>query len=300
MVDARDCSMSHQIRDLRCDSPHHRWRLCIRRYPEPAGRCERRVAAPLRQHPRRLRIRPRTVAEADGGATWANVPIPGQVTELEAADGETYALVTGAGFANSTSNELLTAPVGSLQWRRVSTPAPLGYGAQFALSGPNLYVLGGNGDLVLLYSTDQGAQFSQRVDPCTAGLGGSVTVAADGTSPLRAACPTRMMAEAMLSTDGGVSWRVATATGAFPNSLKLAAASSSVPLASPPPEKLSGALVRTSNGGNSFAVVLSGSSPSSASWVGFSDPSRAYALLAGTLFESSDGGATWRSVAFKN
>jgi hypothetical protein len=150
---------------------------------------------------------------ADGGATWANVPIPGQVTELEAADGEAYALVTGAGSANSTSNELLTAPVGSRQWRQVPTPTPLGYGAQFALSGPNLYVLGGNGDMVLLYSTDQGAQFSQRVDPCTAGLGGSVTAAADGTSTLWAACPTGMMAEAMLSTNGGVTWRVATATG---------------------------------------------------------------------------------------
>jgi photosystem II stability/assembly factor-like uncharacterized protein len=237
---------------------------------------------------------------ADGGATWANVPIPGQVTELEAADGEAYALVTGAGSANSTSNELLTAPVGSLQWRQVSTPTPLGYGAQFALSGPNLYVLGGNGDLVLLYSTDKGAQFSQRVDPCTAGLGGSVTAAADGTSTLWASCPTGMMAEAMLSTNGGVTWRVATATGAFPNSLELAAVSSSVALASPAPETLSGALVRTTNGGSTFAAVLSGSSPSSVSWVGFSDPSRAYALLAGSLFESSDGGATWRSVAFKN
>ncbi len=237
---------------------------------------------------------------ADGGATWANVPIPGQVTELEAADGEAYALVTAAGSANSTSNELLTAPVGSRQWRQVPTPTPLGHGSQFAVSGPNLYVLGGNGDLVLLYSTDQGAQFSQRFDPCTAGLGGSVTVAADGTSTLWAACPTGMMAEAMLSTNGGVTWRVATATGAFPNSLKLAAASSSVALASPAPETLSGALVRTTNGGSTYAVVLSGSSPSTVSWVGFSDPSRAYALLAGSLFESSDGGATWRSVALKN
>jgi hypothetical protein len=236
---------------------------------------------------------------ADGGTTWLNVHIPGQVTELEAADGEAYALITGAGSANGTSNELLTAPVGSRQWRQVPTPAPLGYGAQFALSGPNLYVLGGNGDLVLLYSTDQGAQFGQRADPCTAGLGGSVTVAADGTSTLWAACPTGMMAEAMLSTDGGMTWRVATATGPFPNSLKLAAASSSVAVASPSPETLSGALVRTTNGGSTYTVVLSGSTPSTVSWVGFSDPSRAYALLAGSLFESSDGGATWRSVALK-
>ena len=93
---------------------------------------------------------------ANGGATWANVPIPGQVTELEAANGEAYALVTGAGSSNSTSNELLTAAVGSPQWRQVPTPTPLGYGAQFALSGSNLYLLGGNGNMVLWYSTDRG------------------------------------------------------------------------------------------------------------------------------------------------
>ena len=237
---------------------------------------------------------------SDGGATWANVPIPGQVTELEAADDEAYALVTSAGSATSTSNELLTAPVGSQQWRQVPTPAPLGYGAQFALSGPNLYVLGGNGDQVLLYSSDQGAQFSQRADPCTAGLGGSLTAAVDGSSTLWAACPTGMMADATLSTDGGVTWRVAMATGLFPNSLKLVAASSSVALASPAPETLSGAVVRTTNGGSTFAVVQSGSSPSAISWVGFSDPSRAYAILAGGLVESIDGGATWHSVALKS
>jgi photosystem II stability/assembly factor-like uncharacterized protein len=109
-----------------------------------------------------------------------------------------------------------------------------------------------------------------------------------------------MMGEAVLSTDGGVTWHVASATGGFPNSLMLAAASSSVALASPAPETLSGALVRTMNGGSTWAVVLSGSSPSTVSWVGFSDPSRAYALLAGTLFESSDGGATWRPVVLKS
>jgi len=109
-----------------------------------------------------------------------------------------------------------------------------------------------------------------------------------------------MMAEAMLSTNGGETWRVATATGRFPNSLKLAAASSSVALASTAPEALNGALARTTSGGSAYAVVLSGSSPSTVAWVGFSDPSRAYVLLAGSLFESSDAGATWRSVAIKS
>lgn len=195
----------------------------------------------------------------NGGVTWANVPLPGQVTELEAAGGEAYALVSGVGAANSASTEFMTAPIGSQEWRQVPTPALLGNGAQFALSGPNLYLLGGNGDQVLLYSTDQGAQFSQRIDPCTAGLGGSVTAAADGRSTLWAACPTGMMAQVTLSTDGGLSWHAPTATGPFPNSLKVSAASTSVALASPAPENLNGALVvRTVNGGSTYKAVLSG------------------------------------------
>lgn len=235
----------------------------------------------------------------DGGAIWAKISAPGQVTELEAADGEAYELVTGAGSANGTSNELLRSAVGSSLWQQVHTPGPLGYGSQFAVNGPNLYVLGGNGDLVLLYSADRGASFNQRVDPCTAGLGGSLSAAADGSPTLWAACPTGMMAEAMLSTNGGVTWRVATRTGVFPNSLKLSAASSSAALASPAPQPLSGALVRTTNGGGSFLVVLPGSSSSRVSWTGFSDASRAYAILAGSLYESSNGGGAWRSVVVK-
>ena len=237
---------------------------------------------------------------ADGGSTWVAITMPGQVTELEAADGEAYALVTATDSSNSTSTELMAAAVGSGPWHQVATPSPLGFGAQFTVSGPNLYVLGGNGSPDLWYSADQGAQFSQRVDPCTAGLGGSLSAAADGTPTLWAACTTGTMAQGMRSTNGGVTWQVATAAGGFPNSLRLAAATASVALASPVSEGDSGALARTTNGGSSFSVVLPGSSASAVTWAGFSDPANAYAILTGSLFESSDGGATWRAVVFRS
>jgi len=67
---------------------------------------------------------------------------------------------------------------------------------------------------------------------------------------------------------------------------------------SPAPETLSGALVQTTNGGSTYAVVLS--SPSTVSWVGFSDPSRAYALLAAVSSNRvtrASPGAPWRSRA---
>jgi hypothetical protein len=232
---------------------------------------------------------------------------PGKVAELEAADGEAYALVCAAGSADCESMDLLRSPVGSPKWQQLSTSVPLGYGSQFAVSGPNLYVLSGSGHLVLYYSADMGASFSQRDDPCFAGLGGSVTAAADGSSTLWAACPTGTMAAAMLSTNGGTTWRVAPKTEEFPNSLKLSAASASVALAWPSYRSVSGALVRTTNGGGSFSVVLSEPSPATISWAGFSDSVRAYAFITsnggtGTtqLFESNDGGATWRSVVIKS
>ena len=102
----------------------------------------------------------------------------------------------------------------------------LGYGAQFALNGPNLYLLSGNEPpLVLLYSADKATSFSRRIDPCTPGLGGRVTAAANGSPALWAACPTGTMAEVKLSANGARTWLVGTPGGAFPNSVGIAAAS---------------------------------------------------------------------------
>ncbi|MGD0084540.1 MAG: hypothetical protein ABSD78_15300 [Acidimicrobiales bacterium] len=254
---------------------------------------------------------PELWATTNGGATWAKVATPGQVTELEAADGEAYALACAAGSANCKSMELLRSPAGSLKWQKVSTPASLGYGAQFAVSGPSLYVLSANADTrpyVLLYSADKGATLTKRVEPCTAGLGGRVTAAADGSPTIWAACPTGTEATVLLSTNGGTTWRVAEPTEAgFPNRVGLAAASSSVALVWPGPQVSAAALARTTNGGKSYSAVLSSSW--GVSWAGFSDPARVYALVAavgtGTtgpthLFESNDGGATWHQVFIKS
>ena len=246
----------------------------------------------------------------NGGASWAKVATPGHVTELEAADGEAYALVCAAGSATCRSMELLGSPAGSRQWRQASTSAPLGFGAQFAVSGPNLYVLRGNEHLGLLYSADKGANFSRRTDPCRAGLGSRMTAAADGRPTLWAACQTGTEAAAWESNNGGTAWHAASPPHAgFPNSLGLAAASSWVALAWPGQQiskDLPAALDRTTNGGKSYSAVLSSSWR--VSWAAFSDPARAYALVeevetAGAgrrhLFESNDGGATWRQVVIK-
>jgi len=242
----------------------------------------------------------------DGGSSWAKVATAGEVTDVEAADGEAYALACESGSCQSM--ELLRSPVGSGAWQKVATPVTLGYGAQFALSGPNLYLLSGNAPpLVLLYSADKATTFTKRVDPGTPSLGGRVTAAADGSATLWAVSPTGMMAATELSTDGGTTWHVVTPTGGFPNSQEITAASSSVALAWPGPEvsgEAPAALARTTDGGTRFSAVLSSSGR--VSWAGFSDPFRAYALVSSRstpttqLFESTDGGATWQNVVIKS
>ncbi len=249
----------------------------------------------------------------DGGASWGRLATPGAVTELEAADGEAYALTCFTSSASCRSMRLQRSVAGSGTWQQLSTPARLTYGAQFAVSGQNLYVLSGNEPpLFLLYSSDGGATFGKRVDPCVPGLGGRLTAAVVGDPELWAACPTGTMAGAWLSGTDGRTWHAAGSgrTGGFPNSLGLAAASSSVALAWPGPE-ISGetpaSLGRTTNGGQTYSAVLSRAGR--VSWAGFSYATRAYALLTPTkngtngppsLFESNDGGLIWHRVAIKD
>ncbi len=247
----------------------------------------------------------------NGGTSWARAATPGPVAELEIADGEAYALTCPAGFAKCQSMDLLRSPVGRRGWQKVSTPVKLGYGAQFAANGPNLYLLSGNEPpLVLLYSADKAVRFSRRIDPCNPGLGGRVTAAANGSPALWAACPTGTMAEVKLSANGARSWHIGTPGGAFPNSVGLAAASSSDALVWPGPETNGpiGTLDRTTNGGKSYSAVISTSSFSTVVWAGFSDPARAYALVqegnspdaATHLYESKDGGVAWHRVAIES
>lgn len=246
----------------------------------------------------------------DGGTHWADIATTGRVSNVEAADGKAYALECLG--SSCQSQELLRSTVGAGDWQRLPTPVPLAYQATLAVNGTYLYILSGAGQThpgVLVYSADMGSHTSTRTDPCPQGLGGTVAPAADGSGALWAACPTGTRAEGVLSTNGGVSWSTTTPTTpaageGFDNALQFAAASSSLALAWPSEQGDGGGLDRTTNGGQSYSVTLSGSSSARIAWAGFSDPSRAYALLgvppSEKLFESNDAGATWASVAIRS
>ena len=225
---------------------------------------------------------PQLWATTDGGSIWSKVAAKGPILQLETADGEAYALACTT--ADCLSLELLGSPVGSLAWRRLATPVPIGVGAALVANGRSLYVLGGQTGrgrmhLFLLYSDDEASSFIERPDPCTPGLGGKLLAPAAKSSSLWAVCPTGTEAETWLSDNGGRSW--VEGGGGFPNSVQLAAGSSAVALVSPaqarngvPPT----ALERTTDGGRSYSVVLSKANARVA-WIGYSSPLRAYALL---------------------
>ncbi len=246
---------------------------------------------------------PELWATTNGGTSWTRVSLPGPVAELETAGGEAYALTCPSRVANCQSMELLRSRVGSGKWQQVRTHVTLSSGAEFAVRGPDLYLLSGDAPpLFLLYSADKAVTFSKRVDPCSPTLGGSVAVAADGSSMLWAACASGSQAGTWLSHNGGKSW--VGEQGGFANSVHLAAASSSVAIAWPGQERgRPSAMERTTNGGKSYSAVLLGSSPR-VIWIGYSGPLRAYALIASGaethLFESKDEGASWHRVVIRS
>jgi hypothetical protein len=250
---------------------------------------------------------------SNGGSSWTKVTGLGNVQELQAASGEVYALFCApsamTGCQAGEAETLMRAAAGSRSWQKVATPASIGYDSQFALSGSNLYLLSSGAQPVLWYSANKGTSFSRRTYPCSAGLGGRAAAAANGSRTLWAACPTGTEAGASVSTNGGKRWRAV--AGGFDNVLRLTAASSTVALAWPAQERDGvppNALERTANGGASFSVVL-GTSKTILAWAGFSDPTRAFAILetptssttnTGLLYESKNGGATWSAVAIKS
>jgi photosystem II stability/assembly factor-like uncharacterized protein len=110
----------------------------------------------------------------DGGQTWKDLPVDGEVAGLEAAGGTVVRLVARTACPSCTF-DVQTAAAGTTSWATaVTTPQVDAEGAQLRRQGAEVAVLlkghaaGGAGTALstLLLSHDGGATWTQRTDPC--------------------------------------------------------------------------------------------------------------------------------------
>lgn len=169
----------------------------------------------------------------DGGAHWTPVPVPGQVLDLAAADGQVWALGGDCHpKAGCSSFWLRRSAVGTDAFAPVSLPVPLaGNAPPPALAvGAGLVVVMDNGvgtgtqyHGTLLVAHGASRPFARYSAPCSTDLGGSVSAA---PGALWAVCSTGMMSSIFRSTDGGAQFTsVPGPAGSQPNSALLAPAS---------------------------------------------------------------------------
>jgi photosystem II stability/assembly factor-like uncharacterized protein len=250
----------------------------------------------------------------DGGATWTLEP--GGADTLETLDGNVIRV--SAACLPGCPYRVQIAAIGTTSWRSVALPgaqAGMNSGVSLARTGGSAFmeiyghVSGGaqNATSVLYTSTDDGATWTRRGEPCPQIGGGSagsevdstaMTSAADGSVTLM--CSPRGGNATQFTTtsvDAGKTFRPGGihALGSAPVSA-LGAASSSVLLVA------DGDTFRSTDGGGSFSRLAahSGSSPGDAAWIGFesSTAGRAISADGSTIWTTQDAGLTWKAHSF--
>ncbi|MCA1843354.1 MAG: hypothetical protein LC792_09240, partial [Actinobacteria bacterium] len=140
----------------------------------------------------------------DGSRTWNRVALDGDVLSLAAASGRAWLILGHCRPGQGCSSyELLTSPVETDRWTRVTNLHPLGGDATtpaLAVQGGAVYLHTFTSDHSFYASHDAGRTFSAHPGPCSAGLGGALTGA---PTALWAVCGTGMQANLLRSTDGG-------------------------------------------------------------------------------------------------
>lgn len=237
-------------------------------------------------------------ATHDGGRSWHRVG-PNRSVD---------AFVTGGGYAYLLAgrHRLQRSRVGRNDWERLALTVshrPFSLAAR----GPDVWLLGlprhrPDFDTVSL-SADRGRTFLARKGPCLAELGGTLVPAAGGV--VWAVCPSGMMAELALSTNGGRSFpaiRSAHDPGglrepALVNSARIAAASARVAVLT---RGAGGALLRTIDAGRHWRAVPRTGRIQDVFWLAFATRRVGAALVRFRhrmqLWRTTDAGANWHSV----
>ena len=235
----------------------------------------------------------------DGGESWHRARPRRAVTAFATAGGFAYVA--------SGQHELERSRIGRDAWQRMMISA---LHAPFSLAarGSDVWFLGPprhrpDFDTIAL-SSDHGRTFTPQKGPCLAELGGTL-VPAPGRV-LWAVCPSGMMAELALSTDGGRSFPAVRSVHdpgglrepSLVNSARIAAASARVAVLS---RGAGGALLRTTDAGRHWSSVPHTARIEEVVWLRFTNSRVGAALVQLSprqtqLWRTTDAGAAWHSV----
>ncbi len=230
----------------------------------------------------------------NGGASWTQLPIGGEVDDLDIADGFVYAIVVSHGRTS-----LMRSAVSADDWSALSG---LGHGPLSGLWIQGATVVVQSGDRLFI-SNDQGNHFARKRGVRNAG-----DCSFDGGPQALWALCSRGMApdEILLSSDSGSTFRTTSQVPDGPLGTFGAASGNAAVVST------QGPLYRTTNGGASWTPVTVQSAPGApvanlpANWtyLGFSTPSHGVAIgNFGTgghqdlrLYYTIDGGASYHFV----
>lgn len=254
----------------------------------------------------------------DGGQNWRQQAGPAYA--LEIGDGTVLRVTNSSGpAADCAINagcpfKIQRAVIGATSWQDIPLPsgAPPLVGLSLVRSGPLAvlttfgHVSGGaqTARSALFVSTDDGAHWTMRADPCPTGAGGEFDTRATSSAPdgsVTVLCASRQAGGSqftMTSTDAAGHFSAAPASLGSATVGVLAAASASTLLVS------SDSLYRSTDGGRHWSRP--GHAPAGASYLGFQTaevgravgPAASGQLGSATVWTTTDAGQNWTSYTF--
>lgn len=243
-------------------------------------------------------------ATHDGGASWAQVGVPGQVQALETDGTTAFAVVASCGSSGCSGARLMQAAVGSDSWTAVpGVTGDAGGVLHLSLGTGGIAQLGG-----LAYARTAAGWTRAATVPCGNGTQLDQVAAAASGSALFAFCggggAGNIYYTTYVSTDAGHSWHLPAGRGSPQQDLQLpngvtsvAAASSQVLAFAAGNADLGGSVQVSTDGGASWASAALPASAAGWHYVGASGARSLVAIDAsGGLYESTDAGRTWGAV----
>lgn len=246
----------------------------------------------------------------DGGTSWQRAS-KGSAIAVAVGGGDVYAVSGRCSDVHGCRNfRLRRSSVTNTDWQSLVLPARSGLPFSLAARAGHLWLLGETNSAAhhldrLARSINGGRTFTVRSGPCFADLGGRVVPAGDGV--LWAVCPSGMMADPTLSTDGGRSFTVRSFHD--PGGVRRPVLTNSAQIAAVPARVAvlsgggGGALSRTTDAGRHWSRVPRTARIEQVNWLGFGTRRVGIAVVqeayGAQFLRTTDGGATWHSGAIR-